>query len=154
MEGYLLFIITIMYAELSLCPVVRNVGRVLFYTHTLAILTPLYAPTVGIGMLEGGMIYLMGFITCAEISDTRRSKIIFYVMAMMTSYIYLSVYYKTFTEILIFGYDVMGHSDSIFRWGVLMALGSCSLDLDKGGDILRRDIELSIGGLLLFMIMP
>ena len=154
MSGLLFLLIIILYAEISLCPVTRSISRVIFYTHVLALITPMYATTPDQGIIQAGVIYLFGFIYCSEFSNTIRGKVVFIALALLTSYFYTSLYIKDLSDIMIFGIVISEHSATIFRWSILFALGSCSYLVEKDYKFQLRDVQLAIGTTFLMCAFP
>jgi hypothetical protein len=152
MEGLILFAVILMYAELSLCPRTRAVARVFFYTHTLGILIPMYAPTAEIGIIIAVVIYMLGCLFCADLSDTWRGRASFYILGVVCSYFYYCLMTRSFTDISVFGYNVIDYSDVIFRWCVLGALGMCSRAVDKESKLQIRDMQLAIWTVIIMWV--
>ena len=150
MEGYILFIILLLYAELSICPVTRAVGRILFYTHTLALVTPLFAPASDVGLIMSGMIYLLGIWIAEEVSISKGSKWMFIALGIVIVLNYYCVYHRIHEDIIAFGVNIMDNMDTIFRWTMLMALGSCSNIIERGTfEMKLRDAQITIGSVLI-----
>lgn len=153
MEGYLLFIILLFYAELSLCPTTRAIGRILFYTHTLALVTPLFATTANTGLIMSAMVYLLGLWIAEEVSTSRISKWIFILVGIVVVLNYYAIYNRFYIDILIGTLNIMENMDTIFRWGLLTAVGCCSNIIQDGSfEVKVRDAQITIGGILLLSI--
>ena len=144
MEGLVLLLIILMYTELSLCPLTRAIARVIFYTHTLAIIGPMYMPTASLSILLAMGIYLVGFCCCADISNTIRGKILFFILAALTTYFYICIFSREILVLLVEGVPIAEYSDTIFRWAIIGAIGMCSQVVEKDPKLQVRDLQLGV----------
>ena len=152
MEGYITLIIVILYAERSLCGLTRNISRIIFYTHVMAVLAPWYALDQTQGLVCGFIAYVLGFLLCADLSDTKSGKILFIGLIILVSCLYLPILLGIELELILFGWDIVGSSAEVFRWGVLLSLSSCSAAVGRIPEYQKRDFRLAILSVVLLML--
>ena len=113
----------------------------------------MFAPTIDIGIMMGVFVYSMGFWVCIGLSRTYTGKISFVLLLVLTLWLFYSIYFRVYVDIIFLGYDIGANSDEVFRYCSLMAIGASSdLTGEESIDNRMRDGQITIISLVLLML--